>query len=596
MREFIRELKRRNVVRVAIAYLAMTWLIIQVVETLFPIFGLSNISIRIIVIILLIGFPVVLVFSWVYELTPEGLRLEKDIDRSKSITHHTGTRLDRAIIVALSLAVTYFAVDKFLLEPSRDADLARQVAQEARSDALTKSYGDLSIAVLPFENMSSDQEQEYFSDGISEELLNLLAQVPELRVISRTSAFSFKGKNLEIPEISRRLNVAHILEGSVRKSGRQMRITAQLIEARSDTHLWSETYDRPLDDIFAVQDEIAGQIVARLKQTLLNKIPDVQTVDPEAYTLYLQGRHFSRQHTEEGYQQAIEYYERALHLYPEFPNALTALAAVYLNQEAYGYLSAEEAAAKSTAAANRALAIDASDPAARGILGWALIFETGDLAGAAEHLRIAIAAAPRNSNALSNSAALLQMLNRPKEATAIRRYLVDLDPVRSASHYNLGATRLYGKDYEGAIESFQTALKLNPGMYSAWYNLGVAHLLNGDVEAALVAFEQEPAKDYRNYGLSMALQTLGRVDEADEVYSRATESIESAGVLAFRGYIDEAFGLLQQHIEAGGSFFMIAGDPLYLNAYDDPRWIPFLRKVGMAPEQLNAIEFEVEIP
>ncbi|MCZ6517722.1 MAG: adenylyl cyclase, partial [Gammaproteobacteria bacterium] len=285
------ELKRRNVLRVAIGYLAASWLLIQIVETLFPIFGLADELVRLFVIILVIGFPLILIFSWLYELTPEGLKLEKDVDRTVSEAHHTGKRLDRAIIVVLTLALGYFAFDKFVLDPARDAAREETVARQARTDALVESYGENSIAVMPFVNMSDDASNEYFSDGISEELLNLLAKIPQLRVISRSSAFSFKGKDVDIPTLAEQLNVAHVLEGSVRKAGNKVRVTAQLIEARSDTHLWSGTYDRELDDIFAIQDEIAAKVVEQLKITLLGSAPETRKTDPEAYALFLQARY-----------------------------------------------------------------------------------------------------------------------------------------------------------------------------------------------------------------------------------------------------------------------------------------------------------------
>ena len=290
----ISELNRRNVLRVGAAYLVVAWLIIQVAETIFPLFGFDDTPARIVVVVLAIGFPLALILSWVYELTPEGLKLEKDIDRSRSITHHTGKKLDRAIIVTLALAVGYFAVDKFVLDPVRDEMLEENVAERVRDEMLIESYGDRSIAVLPFVNMSDDAGNEYFSDGISEEVLNLLARISDLRVISRSSAFSFKGKDVAIPAIAEQLNVAHVLEGSVRKSGNTVRITAQLIEGRTDTHLWSETYDRELDDIFAIQDEIAATVVDKLRITLLGDTPRSKSLKPEAYSLFLQARQLRR--------------------------------------------------------------------------------------------------------------------------------------------------------------------------------------------------------------------------------------------------------------------------------------------------------------
>jgi hypothetical protein len=193
---FFNELKRRNVFRVAAAYIVSAWLIIQVAETIFPLFGFSDTPARMVVILLAIGFPLFLIFSWVFEFTPEGLMLEKDVKREKGVKPKSGKKLDHIIIVLLAVALGYFAFDKFILDPARDDQIAQSARQEGRSEALVESFGDSSIAVLPFTNMSSDPEQEYFSDGISEELLNLLAKIPDLRVISRSSAFSFKGKDL----------------------------------------------------------------------------------------------------------------------------------------------------------------------------------------------------------------------------------------------------------------------------------------------------------------------------------------------------------------------------------------------------------------
>ncbi len=235
------ELKRRNVLRVGTAYVVVAWLVIQVAETIFPLFGFDDTPARIVVIVLAIGFVPTLILAWIFELTPEGLRKEADVDRSESITPRTAKKLDRMIMVVLALGLAYFSFDKFVLSESREADIAEQARQEGRSEALVESYGEKSIAVLAFDDMSPASDQEYLSDGIAEELLNLLAKIPELRVISRSSAFSYKGKDVKLTQVAEELNVAHILEGSVRKAGNRIRITAQLIEARSDTHLWSET-------------------------------------------------------------------------------------------------------------------------------------------------------------------------------------------------------------------------------------------------------------------------------------------------------------------------------------------------------------------
>jgi TolB-like protein len=220
---FFHELKRRNVIRVATAYVVTAWLLIQVADTVLPVFGSSDFALRIVIVILTAGLLPVVVFTWAFEFTPEGLKRDQDVDRSLPRIAETGKRLDRIIMVMLALALGYFALDKFVLDPRRDATREQAVAERARTQALLESYGDKSIAVLPFVNLSGDPEQEYFSHGVSEELLNLLAQIPELRVISRSSSFVFRGQNLEVPQIAERLNVSHVLEGSVRKSGDRIR-------------------------------------------------------------------------------------------------------------------------------------------------------------------------------------------------------------------------------------------------------------------------------------------------------------------------------------------------------------------------------------
>jgi len=373
---FLAELKRRNVIRVGVAYVAFAWLIIQVVETLFPIYGLSDSQVRLVVTLLAIGLPLALVFSWLYELTPEGLKLDRDLDRTQFAAGHGGKTLDRLIIVVLALAVGYFAVDKFVLEPARDAELAEAAAAQARGNALVESYGANSIAVLPFENMSEDPDNEFFSDGISEELLNLLSRIPKLRVISRSSSFSFKGKTFTIPEVGAKLNAALVLEGSVRRFGNDVRITAQLIDARSDTHLWSQTYDRTLDNLFAIQDEISAAIVGALRNQLdidVGNAPGAsEAASVEAHDAYLRGRYLIAQRTPESKKQAVREFEQAVTLDPDFAPAHAELAIAIALGGLSGLMPPEQRIEKLTYHANRAMELDPNLPEAHGARGWML--------------------------------------------------------------------------------------------------------------------------------------------------------------------------------------------------------------------------------
>jgi TolB-like protein len=270
----IAELKRRNVFRVSAAYLALGWIVTQVTSTVAPWLHLPEWVGPVVLWIGVIGFPFVVMFAWIYELTPEGIKRESEVDPSASVTHHTARRLDYVIIALLVAAIGLFAFHEFRpAAKKRVTVVARMTPQAVPGAAPSVAGADRSVAVLPFVDMSAGKDQEYFADGISEELLNLLAKIPQLRVIARTSSFSFKGKEVDIAEIAKKLNVANVLEGSVRKSGDTLRITAQLIRASDSSHVWSETYDRKMTDVFAVQDEIAAAVVEQLKVTLLGSGP-----------------------------------------------------------------------------------------------------------------------------------------------------------------------------------------------------------------------------------------------------------------------------------------------------------------------------------
>jgi len=597
------ELKRRNVFRVGAAYVVTSWLVIQVVETIFPAFGFGDVAVRITTIVLAIGLIPTLVFAWAFELTPEGLKKEKDVDRSDSITPQTGKKLDRLIMVVLALALGYFAFDKFVLSDSREATIVEQARQEGRSEALVESYGDKSIAVLPFLNMSADQEQEYFSDGLSEELLNLLSKIPELRVISRSSAFSFKGKDLELPEIARRLNVAHILEGSVRKAGDRVRITAQLIEARSDTHLWSETYDRKLEDVFAIQDEIAAAVVEQLRIKLLGEAPHVKPTDPEAYALYLQARYLGRLGTVEAYQQSSDLYQQALAIDADYAAAWNGLARNYANQKVLGLLPGEAGADLARDAAEQALAIDPDFAKAHANLAFITLYFDNDLAAAVRYLKRALALAPADTEILGVAAALLLDLGHLDQSIAVNEYVNARDPLNPESHFNSSITYLSAGRWQAAIAAAKTALRLSPGTLGAQYLIGVVLLLQDETRAALAAMQWEESERLRLTGLSMAYHALGDAPASDAVLAELIENHERewaysiAEVLAYRNEANRAFEWLAKAVEYNDDFLAeIVCETLFANIRSDPRWLPFLESIGKSPEQLAAIEFEVTLP
>ncbi|MEM7417604.1 MAG: FlgO family outer membrane protein [Gemmatimonadota bacterium] len=366
MSELFQELKRRNVVRVGAAYAVVTWLVLQVVDTVAPLMGMPDWVPGFVLILLGVGFPIALLFSWAYEITPEGLKKTEEVDVIASVTADTGRKIDRVIIAGLALLVIFLIGERFL-------------GGSTSSGPRTLTAEDASIAVLPFVNMSSDEEQEFFSDGISEELLNVLAQVPDLRVAARTSSFQFKGDNRDVTEIAQQLNVRHILEGSVRKSGETVRITAQLIDASDGFHLWSETYDRSLENVFAVQDEISSAIATALRTEMgldvVEIVREVPTEVPEAHEAYLRGRHLVVQRTRASIEGAVEEFRRAIDLDPNYAVAHAELSLAWhlLEDDQYGSLDRAEVLARAEPSAFTAIALDeglAEAQAARGFVEW----------------------------------------------------------------------------------------------------------------------------------------------------------------------------------------------------------------------------------
>ena len=610
---FFDELKRRNVLRMAGLYLVGAWLIVQVSSTVLPAFDLPSWMLRAVIVVLVIGFLPVMIFSWVFELTPEGLKREKHVDPGESIMPETGRKLDRTIMVALALALGYFAFDKFVLAPRRDAALEQRTSEqiaEARkqggADALAQSRDDKSIAVLPFLDMSQSKDQEYLSDGIAEELLNLLAKVHELRVTSRSSAFSFKAKDVDIPTIARQLNVANVLEGSVRKAGNQVRVTVQLIQTGSDTHLWSQTYDRPLDNIFAIQDEIAAAVVAQLKVTLLGAVPKSTVTDPGAYALFLQGRQFEREGTPDSINQAVEVFQKALAIAPDYVAAWERLSAVYQLQAGRGTRPVDEAVRLARHALSKALALDPTYPMALADQGFIALLYDRDLAASAHYIERALALEPGNSEIIRYASRVAISLNRPDLAIALGKRFAELDPANATGRVTLCRAYLNAERYDEAIDCYQRTLAISPGIIAVHQYLVTALLMKDSrahAQAALDAAQAEPSESYRLYALALAHYALGDRAASDAAVAEAARKYESdssyniAYVYAYRHEADLAFLWLDKAAQYNDTGLAdITVSPLFKPIHGDPRWVAYLTKMGYAPAQLAAIPFDVKVP
>jgi len=597
------ELKRRNVIRVGTAYAVTAWLLIQVSETILPLFGFDASSLRLVVIVLAIGFVLVITFSWAFELTPEGLKRESEVDRSPSIIANTSKQLDRLIMVVLTLALGYFAFDKFVLDPSRDAAREAEVALQARSDALVESYGDKSIAVMPFADMSPDKDQEYFSDGLAEELINLLAKIPGMRVISRSSAFSFKDQSMDIPSIAKQLQVSHILEGSVRKAGDQVRITVQLIDAASDTHLWSETYDRKLNDIFAIQDEISAQVVAQLKLTLLGSAPSTRQTSPEAFALFLQARYLLDRFTPDSLTSAALFYQQALELDPDYPPALKGLAEIYANQAGWGLVPFQEAIDASRELVNRALAIDPLYADAYSGLGSFAQYYDSDMKSAATFFEKAVELGPNQASIIGDAGVFALNLGRVDQAIALFERQLSLDPVSPTAHEQLAQAYNAAGRFEQAVSAFQTVLNLSPDRIGAQYGLGVSLIFTADLEAALQAMHKEAYQEFRLAGLALVHHALGQTAESDTALEELTAqyawnaAYRIAVVHAFRNDIESAFEWLERAEEINDTGLSGANINLFLSRLNsDSRWQALLERLGTSEQQLAAIKFEPDLP
>jgi TolB-like protein len=510
----------------------------------------------------------------------------------------------RAIVLGASLLALLVTGYFWMTRPAAtSAPSAEAAAGDHQPGPAQTVANDKSIAVLPFVDMSPGKDQEYMSDGLAEELLNLLAKIPALQVTSRTSAFSFKGKNVDVPMIAQRLHVAHVLEGSVRKSGTRLRITVQLIDARTDTHVWSDTYDRAEDDIFAVQDEIAAAVVAQLKVSLLGAAPKARAVEPKAYALSLRARQVGRLGTAAGHEQAIALYQEALAIDPAYAEPWVGLATNYLSQANKGLQPIDQCYRLAREAINKALAIDPDyAPAYRSLSRIASDYD-GDLAAAAHHLEHALELEPTSLETMSTASALAQSLGRLDRATALDEYAVARDPLSATRHGSLAYDYVRSGRLDEGIAHYRTALSLAPGRVGTQYNIGETMLRQGNAVAALAAMQQEAEESWRLMGVAMAQHDLGRPAASDAALNQLIKKYEEdvayniAYVVAYRGETDRAFEWLDKAVAYHDTGLVeIADDPMFANIHSDPRWLPFLRKLGKAPEQLAAIKFDVKVP
>ncbi len=536
---FFAELKRRHVVRAGVAYLALAWLLIEVAGTLFPGFGIPDWAFRFVVIVLALGFVPVLVFSWAYEITPEGVKREQDVVRDEASAIAAARRMDKLTIGIVVVALAFIVADRFWLSPRLgQPDVASQEPAE-QAEMPADEGADLppsSIAVLPFANRSDNPKDVFFVDGIHDDLLTFISQIGSIKTISRTSVMKYRDSTLSIPEIARELAVATVLEGSVQRAGDQVRINVQLIDARTDAHLWSQIYDRELtaSNVFAIQSEIAGSIAEALRAELTphdrERIASVPTENLEALEAYFLGRQKMATRRVADLAEATEHFEQAVALDPEFALAYVGLAystALYWN---YAQLRSEELLVEGRLAAQHALRLDpglAEAHTAEGLLEWyGREFEKAE-----EAFKRAIRLNPNEVQAHQWLGHMLGSRGRVEEALEYSRKAVLLDPKSAIILADYGDVLNWAERYEEAVEQFRQAVAIEPQFSKGYRRLGDLAIASGSLVEGISAYREAQALEPENWRILRSLASiflaLGDDQRAEDLIRMAVEKAAS---------------------------------------------------------------------
>ena len=581
---FFSELKRRNVYKVAIAYGVVAWLLMQIATQVFPFLEIPNWAIRLVIMLIVIGFPIALVIAWAFELTPEGLKRTEVADAAptRSPAHRAWVYI---VIIAGAIAIGLFAIQRF-------TGRTKVVKQSTVPELSAKS-----IAVLPFVDLSQAKDQEYFCDGISEEILDALAKVEGLRVVARTSSFSFKGKNADVAEIAQKLNVQNVLEGSLRREGNRIRITAQLINARDGFHIWSDTFERELQSIFAVQDQITRAIVEALKVKLAVAPPARPRPDTEAHDLYLQGLFFSNKSSEEALRKSLDFFQRALQKDPNYAKAWTGTAKAW-EWLADAYVKPLEAYPAMKAAASKAIELDETEAEAHCYLGDSKRVLDWDVAGGEAELKRALQLDPNSGTAHFFLALSLSSQGEAASAQAQMKEAVKLDPLSPIIGSFAGIIDLaYGRFDDAIAEGRRTQL-LDPNYFYQGSELAAAYRDKGMFAEALELYKKAgEVTGVPQPGLAITYAKMGRRNEAERVFDEvktfaATHYVAGEAIASICVALkdnDSAFQWLERaYQEHSGSLQGIAVRPEFRPLYSDPRFANLLKRIGLDPTKVLA--------
>jgi serine/threonine-protein kinase len=573
---FFVELKRRNVYKVAVAYGVVAWLLMQVASQIFPFFEIPNWVVRLVVLVLVIGFPVALIIAWAFEVTPEGIKRTEAADAAGQRSH--GGAWIYVVLIGVALSVGLFFVGRYTARPSTPR----------HSEAATVTP-DKSIAVLPLINESGDPKDEYFSDGLSEELIAALAQISGLKVIGRSSSFRFKDRKEEPKTIGEKLGVSTLLDGTVRKQGDRVRIVAELVNAADGIQLWTRTFDRELKDIFAVQEEIATAVANSLKVTLLGSDPAQRSTpkNMEAHNAYLQGHFHLLRRNVEDFRKAIGYYDQAIRLDPDYALAYAERSEAW---SFIGDLTGQRPTAypRARSDAEKAVAIAPGLAEARAALGWVRCFVDWKFAEGLTELKRAKQLSPANPTANDLLARIIVYLGQVDDAERQARHAVELDPLSTVTQGNLARVLFYAGKLDEADAVARKSADLQPTGASGhrWQVLIAAQ--RGDGETALREAQMEPDEGYRRFELAVAHYARGDREAADaalvDLIAKAREGFayQIAEVYAVRGEKDKAFEWLQIAFDdRDAGMLSLLVDPLLRGLRDDPRYKNLLAKLGL---------------
>ena len=592
---FIAELKRRNVIRMAGLYLVAAWLVVQVGATLLPVFDAPPWTMKALVLTLAVAFVPALAVAWIFELTPQGLKRDADVPPSESIAPKTARMLDRAIIVLLAIALGYFAFDKFVLSPRREVALVAETTRVAVARAKPVDRGN-SIAVLPLANASGDANQLFFSDGLSDNLIDALSKFEGLRVIGRTSSFQFRESKEDARSIGAKLGVAYLLAGSVQRADDQVRIRAEVVRTSDGSAIWTESFDRPFRDLFSLQDELTRAIAGVLKAKLLS--PGVRADDRppsgnvEAYSAFLRGSFYADRGEDGDMRRAIEEITRATKLDPKYAKAWATLSRNWTTLAALGLSGAEaqQAYAEARKAGDVALALAPDLGDAYVARGWLLENAELDWRGATIAYRRGLELSPDNLQTMFSMASMLALQGQLGEAITLSRQALDNDPM-SPNWWNWYSAYLSAVGrLDEAEAAIRQSIALRPQGSSAWAQLAIIELQRGDAKAALEAAKNEPEGVWHDIALAMALQGGKDRAAADAALARLiadygdVAAYQVAQVQALRNDADATFEWLQRARETrdpGVGNTLI--DPLVMRYKTDPRLAAFCEQVGLPP-------------